>query len=901
MFSYATSRITDLVLGQVSDKPPTSAAYGRTLGFVTNAKLDELEKQREAYKEFSSVLEDANEPSLSMDDEGHALVDRLGILYRSVLEHLAPDEPRLINGTVNVDDLCIWLARVRTDPNFDKKVVKEWIAALESHIKQGERKLEFAKLCGRLYTDWLESRDSVTVRSDVSGPLPQQDTAKGDTKQEGREEMHEQVARLRSIIFQPTNMDTEALEAYLASVFSSKAAQAILDDMRVGMAKFGSALRDRTITANDMRWTVESLLASDLMSPDKRAALREFTDNQTVLEELSNVINMRLRAFGSWKWPNEAITVDMRRYLHGKYRAFTDPDILDALFLQWVGIMWGMKFKSDARDVFHSEAWKIAVPGDAMTSIPSDSVSADVSPSTVNSERKHQRNSLFLTGHLPDNVSPKPFYDEPADAAGDDLGDTAGATVEVKQQLLNILSTECYLNLSLHGSQSIVRTDIDWFGPSLPHESILTILRFFGVKSDWLEFFRTFLRMPVRFPGEPDAHTRVRGTPISYALSGFFGEVVLFGMDFAINQRTNGLFLYRIHDDIWFWDSNPRRCALAWKEMNEYAKLVGLTFNTSKTGSACVQNDGTPPPTALDLELPTGDIRWGFLKFDSKEARFVIDQDLVDGHIKELRRQLGHTKSVLGWISVYNKYMAFFVRNFGGRPAQCFGRQHVIEVTKTLVRVQQEIIGTEGSATGSGGGVVEHLENELAKRYDVHDLPKGYFYFPLSSGGLALRDPLIDILVMGESMSGNARAAIDDALQKEQEPYEIAKKEWELEQRQAAIASGADSGELPPLVYIPFRAYCEISSWNIYQLYSSLAAVHQPRQVQITPLIRSSFTARGRNEVLGSGRESYKGWVYEAYGRDVVRMFGALEIVDPRMIPIGLVHLYKTSRISWDQ
>jgi hypothetical protein len=759
---------------------------------------------------------------------------------------------------------------------------------------------------------------------------------KEDEKQEGREELHEQVVRLRSIIFQPTTIDTDALEAYLSDVFSStKTAQEVLNNMRAGMAAFGQDLRNRTITACDMLWTVESLLASDLMLPDKRAALREFTDNETVLEEVANVINMRLRALGSWKWPDEAITVDMRRSLNGKYRAFTDPDILDALFLQWVGIMWGIKFKSDAHDVFNSTAWRLAVPGDTPTSIPSDIVSTQSSGTTpttsINTERKRHRNESFLTGHLPDNVSPKAHYDEPGDAAGDDAGGYADAPVEVKQQLLNILSTECYLNLGLHDSHTIVRTDIDWFGPSLAHESIITILRFFGVPSDWLEFFRTFLRMPVRFPGDSEAYTRVRGTPISYALSAFFGEVVLFGMDFAVNQRAHGLFLYRIHDDIWFWDFNTSRCAVAWREMNKYAKLVGLTFNTAKTGSAYVRRggagagagsgsgagagagsgadagvDGTPgddheeddSPESL---LPAGDIRWGFLKFDSTEARFIIDQNQVNEHIKELRRQLGNTKSVLGWISVYNKYMAFFLRNFGGRPAECFGRQHVVDMSKTLVRIQQEVIGAgalEASDAVGRAGVIEHLENELATRYGVRDLPKGYFYFPLSSGGLSLRDPLIDILVMGESMSGDAVASMEDALLREQELYEAAERDWVLQQQRASATHPSSS---PPPVFMPFTFFCEMSSYNIHRVYTGLVTVNKPRMVNVTPMIGASLTARGRTEVFGAGRENYKGWVYEAYGREVIRRFGGLEIVDPRMIPIGLVHLYKTSRIRWDQ
>lgn len=816
------------------------------------------------------------------------MIDRLDSLYCAVLNHLSPDESRIIDGSLNIDNLGIWLARVRIDPNFDKNVVKDWISILETYIKRGELKLEFAKLCARLYTDWLESGDAITVRSDVAGPLPR-DTPESDATSGGREEMHEQLKRLRSIIFEPTNIDTDALEVYLADLFSSKAASTVLEEMRTGMVTFGKGLQDWTITAQEMRWTVESLLASDLMLPDKRAALREFTDNDTVLEEVANVVNMRLRALGSWKWP-EPIMVDMRRYLNGKYRAFTDPDILDALFLQWVGVMWGMKFKQDARDIFCSAAWKVGMGGDGSVNIPSDAVSCATPYDTnrsVNSERKSHRHSLFLTGHLPDNVLPVANYDDPVDAGKDDLGDSTSATVEVKQQLLNIMSTECQFNLGLYESHTIVRTDMDWFGPSLPHESIITILRFFGVPPEWLEFFRTFLRMPIRFPGETETQTRVRGTPISYALSGFFGEVMLFGLDFAVNQHADGLFLYRIHDDIYFWDPNPSRCVRGWKTMNKYADLVGLSFNISKTGSVCVGGD-----LRLASELPTGDIRWGFLKFDTEEARFIIDQAQVDEHIKELRRQLSKTKSILGWISVYNKYLAFFVRNFGGRPAECLGRTHIVDMSRTLVRIQGEIIGGDDSGRK---GVIEHLENELANRYGVHDLPKGYFYLPLSVGGLAVRDPLIDIIVMGESMTTNAVAFIKSALSNEVETYEAAKLQWEINQRQEATAQS------PPPIFIPFSAYCEIKSDNIHKVYASLVTVNKPHSTHVSPFVNSFLTAKGRSEVLNAGRESYNGWVLDAYGKEVINRFGGLEIVDPRMIPIGLVHLYKTSRIKWDQ
>jgi len=121
--------------------------------------------------------------------------------------------------------------------------------------------------------------------------------------------------------------------------------------------------------------------------------------------------------------------------------------------------------------------------------------------------------------------------------------------------------------------------------------------------------------------------------------------------------------------------------------MNSYASLVSLKFNNGKTGSACVGSDSAPRPPGL----PAGDIRWGFLKFDRDEGRFVIDQKDVDLHIAELRRQL----------KAYNKYMAFFHRNIGGRPAFCFGENHTTDVIQTLARIQCELFpGIEGGAVG---------------------------------------------------------------------------------------------------------------------------------------------------------------------------------------------------------
>ena len=106
-------------------------------------------------------------------------------------------------------------------------------------------------------------------------------------------------------------------------------------------------------------------------------------------------------------------------------------------------------------------------------------------------------------------------------------------------------------------------------------------------------------------------------------------------MDYTVNRHTDGAFLYRLHDDFWFW-GNEATCVKAWKAMSDFANTVGLEFNEEKTGTVQITNDNieAPPGTFskeqkaadADTVLPAGDIRWGFLKLDAQQGRFIIDQ-----------------------------------------------------------------------------------------------------------------------------------------------------------------------------------------------------------------------------------------------------------------------------------
>jgi hypothetical protein len=838
--------------------------------FITSLKLAELEKQRAAYDDYSKVIDKAN----AAGDDLLAKVEILLDGVRSWTGSGSIDDFSVLGGKLNIATLDVWLLQAKKDPDFSPDVLRGWANTLESHIRTARVKYECAKLFGSLLNEWQSSGDAVATKAtEEVGP-----GETGETEhfvEVGRKEMHEQKERFNSIVFEAKDIDTRALTNYLSELFSDKSASKALEDAQESMEEFSAYLQWKSITAEDVKWTISSLLSANLMTEDKIEILREFKDNELVLDEVASVLNMRLANLATWSWPQSGLPVEMRRHLNGKYRMFTDPEILDALFLHYLGVSWQVKFKQVFRSIFQSKAWKPSLP--LLTKQQLDRrrllLKETDAPGSIEQHRKYLRESNFLLSQLPDNVHVSTSYDNYAESGK-----------EMKEDLLHLLAMDCELDKVLGGQHTILRTDLEWFGPSLPHASILALFKFFGVSQVWLDFFKTFLRAPLRDKDKSESEIRIRerGTPISYALSALSGEVILFGMDFAVNQRADGLFLYRVHDDLWLWHAESAKCVAAWQEMQRYADLVGLTFNQIKTGAVCI--GGPVPP-----ELPKGDVRWGFLRFDMAKARLVIDQDDITAHIAELRRQLAATKSVLGWVNAYNKYMKFFARNCGGRPAICFGVEHVDDVIDTLARIQRELF------SDVGGNAVGHLRQLIRARFGAADLPHGYFYFPISSGGLEVHDPMVEFLAVRPTIEEAFERPLSEGKDDDVHQYRQLKEDWE---------TTSDRPTYLPLTPLEFMSYEEYISGRETRLvhwqkkYLAYLAVATPKEIVLTPAMEASL--KGTRDDW-SKMNSYQRWIVSMFGEGVMEKFDGLEVVDPTFIPLGMVQLYKNARMRWDQ
>lgn len=876
------------------------SSFSQTLNSITATKLQVLSKQHSDFTSHKQQVLDSVKAAIEPHEKLRLLVE--GIKSWRSTDTTAGSTTSTPHSAFlrNVEK---FLKQAQHDPSIEDTIISEWETKLTQSLEKEKVKFEYAELFGRLLTEWVGS----------AGTKSPGENGEEEFEKVGRKEMHEQRSIFESYVFTANDTDATAIEAYLNDLFSlSKDSTNQLNSTRKSMKEFGNVLLRTTFTVDDLKLTIKSLLASNLLSNEKRNTLEEFTLNKAVLIEVADVLNMNLSSLPSWTWGTDAIPVEMVRHLNGKYRIIMDEEILQAIFLEWLGLKWAVQFKAMFREIFDSRAWKSSSKSLTKTEIERRECFLDekqgpysldkiAPPITIEQTRRAMQKEDFFMNQLPDHMkSNRQGYQNDQD--GQDIDDQTSPT-ETKQSLLHIVTTECLLNTMLYNTFTAVRSDFTWFGPSLPHSSLITVLRFFGVAEIWLTFFQKFLSTPLKFVSDgplAKIQVRSRGVPISHSLSDMLGEVLLFCMDYAVNQRADGLFLYRVHDDFWFWNEDPTVCVKAWKEMSRFSSLVGLEFNHEKTGSVCV---GQPPHP----DLPRGSIKWGFLKFE-ESGQFVIDQSQVDIHIAELKLQLAACdNSLFAWVQVYNKYVSsFFVNNFGSPPAHCFGKRHVDMMISTLERIQLELFPQHK------GSVTSYLAEAIQERFGVQNIPAGWYYWPISMGGLGVKNPFIPLYAIHDDICADPITEFRKSCEKDEAAYIIRKERWDNGTIKKPRGSDRALHDAPFMSYEEYILHRTQRSKSWCASYNGLLGPPKECKVALTAEIDASLnnvsdaTAslpgnKGISREGWHGMNVYWRWVVACYGEGMIEKWGGLEVVRPGSLPVGMVDVWKSKKLKWER
>lgn len=857
----------------------SSEILSQTLLSITNTKLAQLDKQKDAYNSRKRVLIDSANAQTDSNKRARELVEGF--------KDLPSMTSSTLNPTMSLENLNRFIQQAEHDPAVTNDFIQEYESLVRNELQVQSNRYAFASLYGKLVNEW------------ISAGKDQEQDPKAASVSVGRDEARVQRATWEEYVFAPKTTDKDAIKEYLSTVYESEEdVKDQLGELRKELKRFqDNWAANPHFDVDSLTTTINGMLRSDILTDVKRATLKDFVGNDTVLSEIADVLNMRMATRKTWSWEGDLV-IDQRRQLNGRYRFYPDEELLQSIFLHYIGMRWAVELHSRFRELLN--AWKPSL--DPISSQNkrrlhfflniTDGLDGGAMPGTMGEiKRDHFENDVFLD-QLPNSFEEqRGAYGSKDDA---ETGDTRKSHIDVVQHLLHMIEADILLQKNFENDVTVIRSDFKWFGPSIPHSSIAAVLEFFGVGADWIEFFMKVLEAPLRFKQDPeDAPSRIRrrGTPLSTPLADVFGESLLFCVDFAVNQKANGTRLYRLHDDMWLW-GNTKACVKGWEVLGECASVLGLDFNFEKTGSALIEYSEGDEGYDLATGLPEGDVTWGFLKLDRHTGRFVIDQGEVDKHIEELRVQLDACKTVFNWIQAWNTYGARFFSNFFGKPANCSGRQHIDSMLGTFQRIQQQLF------PDTPGGVGAYVKQMIAERFDIplSDIPDGYIYFPPEFGGLGLKNPFIDLCLVHDTVK-DPEEVVESFFGQEARDYRKFKARFENGTMRSSTSTRKNFRDLEGEPFMSLQEFQSYRDWIGESLGSTFRLLMQEpvsKNVALKGAVKAVLEPRQWSEL-----SSYDQWVLQLFSKDMIARFGGLNVVEKGLLPMGLMSLLRQSKFQW--
>ena len=363
----------------------------------------------------------------------------------TAVEELCPEA----NNDFHLKNIRRWLDQSEYDASIPDGMIQSFERQLRSKLDIQSQKLGLADLYSRLLTEWMNPSASLGT--------PTEDTVMQD---DGYEVVDQQKERLRklcddfeSVVFEPFHTNEKEIDMYLSKLFCDDKGAEALDKLQKGIRCGTRQLLENKASFNEhtLTWCIQGLLAEDLLSDEKQKMLQDFLKNKAVLGEIADVLNMRFTDIENWEWDagEKGIPVLPRQQLNGKYRIWMDEDVLQAIFLHFIGTKLCVGLREDLLDLVYNRRdpfWKWDVD-DKMQSEDWDRrrYYVDSRPEPVCSvieRRKDDYLDYFFVTQLPENVQSSADGDYYNDDGDDKPSDTKKPHKNVKQRLLRTLASE---------------------------------------------------------------------------------------------------------------------------------------------------------------------------------------------------------------------------------------------------------------------------------------------------------------------------------------------------------------------------------------------------------------------------------------------------------------------------
>lgn len=915
---------------------PTSI-LSQTMRSISLTKIRELEKRRGRYEsQKNKVLAAAEKHPDNIRERITELLSGVKSLH---LEDWAGDP--------SFNNIDLWLQQSKYDASVPYQLLQSYETVLRSKLDVQSRRLDLGRLWSRLVTEWM---DSTTPMAET----PSSDDGPSD-KDRQEERLKALCERFEKVVFTPLETDEAKIERYMQDLFNGDEGGKALELVRsrVGRSEKSLLNGESPFNRGSLRWCINGLLAEDLLSDEKQDVLRGFLKSPAVLDEIADVLNMRFADFDNWSWEagEGGIPVLPRPQLNGKYRIWMDEDVLQAIFIHYIGIKNCVALRNILTSflVPHAGVWDWSA-GKTMPQVDRQryqyftgtKLEYDWSLEKIRSN--FYRND-FLLAQLPATVTTiggSQAYNNDGEDQGDDNDEEERRNKRpnpknpnIKQKLLRTLATEAIVHRTLYGESAVVQSDLQWYATGLSHTTIFAVMRFLGFSERLISFYRKLLEAPLNLVSTPGAsptgepRIRRRGVPMAHAPEKFAGEMILFVMDLAVNKAT-GMLIYRLHDDL-FLCGAPRRCAQAWKEMEEFANVMGVEFNKHKTGSAYLTKTGGDRDAEIEAALPEGVVRIGHLLLDQDSGDWILDQDQINEHVAQLQKQLAACNGVLDWVKTWNSCISRFFSHTLGEPANCFGLKHVESVLQVYQRIQRVLFGPpspspedDGDQSTSEVNVVTYLKSKILERFGVSDISDAFVFLPEQNGGLGVKNPFLPYLsCRREFLQQPSHSSPDKIMQKfladERGEYERLCKVFDkldttedrlkrlrhlypdnvwFEYARLSLGDVLVPGENKDfLTFEEYTRHCESTSYLLSATYKSLLDVPHVKGVEEGKHVE--WIQPSTSVPWSEAKEMQIKWVMKLYQEELDERWGGSKLVDENYLPLGLLSMMRRKAVRW--
>jgi len=321
---------------------------------------------------------------------------------------------------------------------------------------------------------------------------------------------------------------------------------------------------------------------------------------------------------------------------------------------------------------------------------------------------------------------------------------------DVQARLIKTLAVECKLRKAFDGKVCATTLEFDSIASTVPHQTIITTLRFLGVPEVFLEFFTRALEPKLGIRGSASEldklPTPAIGVAVAHGLEMLFSEAVLTFLDLATHKVTKS-YMYRLYNRCHFVGTAVQ-VKSAEQEAARFSDIMGLKLrNNSSIGG-------------LSIGLLTMGSQES-LSFDKSEE-LSVDEIKVALYATHVKARLKACSTVLGWIREWNDTVGTYAAQLFGPPANVFDAAHRDAVKSAYRHIHSIVLGGSDLTTYVAKMLNPHLTCGLERMsFDLEPI----IYLPQSYGGLGVKTPfaaLASAAKISESGSGRIEGYLSE-------------------------------------------------------------------------------------------------------------------------------------------